>query len=117
MVDRGRALQALSNLVGNAIEAYDGLEGRGPIVIRAVAQQSVAALTIQDAGCGMSEEALADSVVLFVPYKPTGTGFGLPLAIKIIESEPGGRLRLESQPGVGTTGHVTLPLSQSRGEP
>jgi signal transduction histidine kinase len=116
-VDRGRAFQAFSNLVANAIESYDGLDGRGPIVINAVAQQSTAALTIQDAGRGMSEEALADSKVLFVTSKPTGTGFGLPLAIKIIESEHGGRLRLESASGVGTTVHVTLPLSQSRGEP
>jgi signal transduction histidine kinase len=57
----------------------------------------------------MSEEVLTDASVLFATSKPDGTGFGLPLAIKIIESELGGRLSLESIKGQGTVVRVVIP--------
>ena len=42
--------------------------------------------------------------------KDGGTGLGLPLAQRIIEAH-GGRVRVDSQVGVGTTVHVRLPLA------
>ena len=63
----------------------------------------------------MSAESLADARVLFVTNKPNGTGFGLPLAIKIVESEHGGRLSLESVKDRGTIVRVIIPTSR-RGE-
>ncbi len=35
----------------------------------------------------MTDEVLADATVLFSTSKPGGTGFGLPLVVKIVESE------------------------------
>ena len=98
-VSRTRLIQALTNMLENAIESYDGLESRKPIEVRADAQEGRVTLIIEDSGCGMSAEALADSVTLFATSKPNGTGFGLPLAVKIVESEHGGRVELQSRAG------------------
>jgi nitrogen fixation/metabolism regulation signal transduction histidine kinase len=108
-VSRARLLQAITNLLENAIQSYDGSSSLKPIVVRATAEEGRIAISIEDSGCGMSPEALIDASVLFATNKPGGTGFGLPLAIKIIESEHGGRLNLESIKGQGTIVRVVIP--------
>jgi signal transduction histidine kinase len=72
-------------------------------------------MTIRDSGCGMSEENLRDALTLFSTSKANGTGFGLPLAVKIVESEHGGRLSLESAKGRGTSVHIMLPKHREAG--
>jgi signal transduction histidine kinase len=113
-VSRARLVQALMNLLVNAQESYAGIAAAAPIVVRAVQDQARVVIDIEDAGCGMNEEVLADAPVLFATSKPTGTGFGLPLAIKIIESEHEGRLGLTSAKGRGTVARVTLPVRRQR---
>ncbi|MCC7543043.1 MAG: HEAT repeat domain-containing protein [Deltaproteobacteria bacterium] len=108
-VDRGRLVQAFTNLLHNATEAYDGLEGRDPVLIEGIDEGTRAILSFRDSGCGMSQEALNDAPVLFSTSKRYGTGFGLPLAIKIVESEHTGQLKLTSERGVGTRVEVRLP--------
>ncbi|HWO24776.1 MAG TPA: ATP-binding protein [Kofleriaceae bacterium] len=115
-VCRARLVQALTNLLTNAIESYDGLARAAPISVTATAHAAEhrVVIAIEDHGAGMSEEVLADAVVLFSTSKPEGTGFGLPLAVKIVESEHGGRLTLESRKGQGTTARVSLPIHRQR---
>jgi C4-dicarboxylate-specific signal transduction histidine kinase len=108
-VDRGRIVQAFTNLLYNATEAYDGLQGRPPVVVEAIEEGTRATITFQDAGCGMSEGAVKDAATLFSTNKRHGTGFGLPLAIKIVESEHGGQLLMTSEQGTGTRVEVRLP--------
>jgi signal transduction histidine kinase len=108
-VDRTRLVQAFTNLLHNATEAYDGLADRAPVVVEGLEEGARATLTFTDAGCGMSEEVLRDAGTLFATSKPDGTGFGLPLAIKIIESEHGGQLKMTSERGGGTRVEVRLP--------
>lgn len=107
-VSRPRMVQALTNVLENAIESYDGLKSGKPIAVRADAQEGRVTVVIEDFGCGMSEEALADAVTLFATNKPNGTGFGLPLAVKIVESEHGGQVQLQSRQGHGTTVRITI---------
>lgn len=113
-VSRGRLVQALMNLLANAVESYVGLETAAPIMVRVVQEEARVVISIEDAGSGMNEEVLADAPVLFATSKPNGTGFGLPLAIKIIESEHDGRLGLTSTKGRGTVARVTLPVRHQR---
>jgi C4-dicarboxylate-specific signal transduction histidine kinase len=113
-LSRGRLVQALMNLLVNAVESYAGLEPAMPIVVRADKEDARVVITIEDSGCGMNEEVLADAPVLFATSKPGGTGFGLPLAIKIIESEHDGRLSLASTKGRGTVAKVMLPVRRQR---
>ena len=110
---RHRLLQAFSNIIQNACEAYDGTSVTRSIRIDArpeVDQHVVVAFV--DRGCGMSEEALRDACQLYSSKKPDGTGFGLPLAKKIIETEHGGSVKLTSAKGEGTTVTVVLPIEQ-----
>lgn len=113
-VSRARLVQALTNVLANAVESYEGTTSVEPIIARAEAQEGAVAISIQDSGCGMNPEVVADAAVLFTTSKPNGTGFGLPLAIKIIESEHGGRLSLESTKGNGTVVRMLIPAQHSR---
>jgi two-component system C4-dicarboxylate transport sensor histidine kinase DctB len=110
-IARGRLVQALTNVLVNAIEAYGGMHSPKPIKISARLDQGVVGITVEDAGCGMSEEAQRDALTLFATSKPNGIGFGLPLAVKIVESEHGGRLSLESAKGRGTRVRITVPAN------
>lgn len=112
-VDRGRLIQAFTNLLHNAIEAYEGLPDRAPVVVvKGFEEGARSTLMFIDAGCGMSEESLRDAPMLFATNKPDGTGFGLPLAIKIVESEHSGQLVITSERGVGTRVEVRLPTQR-----
>ncbi len=63
----------------------------------------------------MSREIAQDAPKLFsTSKKEHGTGFGLPLAVKIVQSEHGGSLTIESDVGVGTTVIVILPIKQRK---
>jgi len=110
---RHRLLQAFTNIVQNAFEAYDGITSPGKIQIgaRQDSEQHVI-ISFADDGCGMSEEALRDAFQLYSSKKPDGTGFGLPLAKKIVEMEHGGSIMLASTKGKGTTVTVVLPMEQ-----
>lgn len=110
-VARGRLVQALTNVLVNAIEAYGDGESPKPIEVKAHLQQGIVGIAVKDSGCGMSEETQRDALTLFATSKPNGTGFGLPLAVKIIESEHGGRLTLESVKGRGTLVRITIPAN------
>lgn len=107
-IARPRLVQALTNVLENAVDAYDGLDSRPPITVRAEALEGLVMLVIEDHGCGMSAEVKADAVKLFATSKSGGTGFGLPLAVKIVESEHEGRLDLDSEQGRGTVVRLTL---------
>jgi signal transduction histidine kinase len=114
---RPRVVQALTNLLVNAVESYDGIAEPQPVCVTLEQGDGWVAILVEDFGCGMSEEVLADAAVLFTTSKPQGTGFGLPLATKIIESEHAGRLTIKSEKGRGTVVRVALPTrrpSESR---
>jgi len=113
-VCRPRLVQALTNLLANAIEACEGQEAAAPVTVTAQAAEQRVVIAIEDRGSGMSDEVLADATVLFSTSKPHGTGFGLPLAVKIVEAEHDGRLSLESRKGHGTTARVILPIRRQR---
>lgn len=115
VVCRTRLVQALTNVLANALEAYDGLVDGAPIEVSAIEEEQRVLITVEDHGCGMSPERLVDATVLFATSKESGTGFGLPLAVKIIEVEHGGALTLESEKGTGTKVQVIL-LKQRPGE-
>lgn len=106
---RGRLVQALTNVLLNAIEAYGNEDSPKPVKVSAQLRQGIVEITVKDSGCGMSEESQRDALTLFATSKPNGTGFGLPLAVKIVESEHGGRLTIESARGRGTLVRIAIP--------
>lgn len=109
-VVRARLVQALTNILMNAIESYRDIDSLKPIEISADVQGALVTVSVSDSGCGMSSEVQRDAFTLFATSKPNGTGFGLPLAVKIIESEHGGRLNVDSVKGRGTIVRMTIPF-------
>ncbi len=66
-------------------------------------------VTVTDTGHGMSPDDIRTAFEPYFSTKDTGFGLGLALTRKIVEDH-GGAIRLESEPGRGTTVRITLPL-------
>jgi two-component system NtrC family sensor kinase len=109
VVDKGQLHQVLVNLVVNAVQAMpDG----GRLVIRTAVDGQEAVLAVTDTGRGMDETTRKR---MFVPFFTTkevneGTGLGLAVVHGIVSSH-GGTVRVESEPGRGTTVEIRLPFS------
>ncbi len=71
-----------------------------------------ACLTVTDTGAGMDEATLAHAIEPFFTTKGVGkgTGLGLPMVHGLAE-QSGGRLRMTSRMGEGTTVEVWLPAA------
>ncbi|MFB6221252.1 MAG: PAS domain S-box protein [Halolamina sp.] len=108
--DRGQLYQLLQNIVNNALE-YSGDE---PPRIRVSAEPDGDdwRVSVHDNGVGI-DPADTDRVFdIFQSLHPDdehdGTGIGLALAQRIVERH-GGDIRVESEPGEGSTFSFTLP--------
>ena len=107
-VDKNQMQQVFFNLLLNAVEA---MPQGGTLTVRLFKEMGWCVLAVQDTGIGIAPEALPK---IFEPFFTTkrdskGTGLGLSVAKRIVEDH-GGVLRVESQPGQGTTFQVRLPL-------
>jgi PAS domain S-box-containing protein len=105
--------QVLLNLLVNALHAIEstarGDGGRIRIATRDVGPELC--IEIADNGCGIDPQVKSRLFDPFFTTKPVGegTGLGLSIAHEIITGH-GGRIEVESQPGVGSTFRIFLPL-------
>lgn len=111
--DRDQLKQVLLNLVQNAVEAMpEGGTLRIAVFESRRDQESGITLTFTDNGTGITQ---ADLPHVFEPFftigKHRGTGLGLAICRNIVDAHQG-EIRLESQPGRGTTVSLWLPLRQ-----
>jgi signal transduction histidine kinase len=124
--DQHQLCQVFTNLLTNAFEALDG---RGTIEIRAVAEAlesdpgfaadahaptPVVLVEVTDSGPGVAAEMTDRIFDPFFTTKPQGSGLGLPIVRKIVDAHDG-RIDLSSTPGQGTRFRVTLPVSSPTG--
>src|SRR5262249_2402412 len=110
----GRLMQVFLNLVVNAAQAIP--EGAGDEHMVRVSTRTDAAgqavVEIADTGAGIAPEHVPRVFDPFFTTKPgVGTGLGLSICHGIVTAL-GGSLRVESQPGKGSTFSVTLPASR-----
>lgn len=103
--------QVLMNLMINAADATDQLTDRRPaITVSTRVAGDRVLLQVSDNGMGMSEATKMRAFEEFFTTKPVGKGTGLGLALcKNLIEAGGGRILIDSEPGVGTT--VTVELS------
>jgi PAS domain S-box-containing protein len=99
----------LYNLLSNALKYRDA--ARPPqVCLRAVPEGQQVRLTVQDNGLGISEAGQRKLFGLFerLHNHVEGSGIGLFMVKKMVENA-GGRISVESEPGVGSTFTVLLP--------
>src|SRR5882724_6552718 len=114
--DAARLRQVLLNLAGNAIK-FTSTGGVALIVEPGSAPNEISFL-VRDTGIGIAPEAQQRIFREFeqaderIARSYGGTGLGLSISERIVK-RMGGRITLESQPGVGSTFEVSIPLAAS----
>ena len=106
-VDEDRIKQALLNLIKNAGEA---MPNGGTLTVAVTASEDAVAIDIKDTGIGIASGS--DVFQPFFTTKKEGTGLGLIIVRQIILAHRG-TISYESEPGVGTIFHISLPRAQS----
>lgn len=113
-VNSGQVQQVVLNLIVNARQAMEQ-GGTLTVSVRRNVELGQAEISIQDSGCGIAPDKLRR---IFEPFFTTktadaqgqgGTGLGLSLAREVMEAH-GGRIRVESAVGSGTTFTLKFPL-------
>ena len=121
--NRDRLVQAMLNLVKNAVEATAGREDGAMVWLRtsfhagfSIAERGSGQrvllpllITIEDNGPGVAEEIMPHLFEPFVSSKPAGTGLGLALSARIV-GEHGGLIETERVKS-RTVFRVLLPMA------
>lgn len=121
ILDAGRMKQVIVNLVTNSVDAINTLRctddfeqthpnHRGIITISTEYNydQNECYVSVRDNGIGMTEETLQNISRPFYTTKKYGTGIGVAISKNIIKNH-GGRLKITSEYGKGSTFTVILP--------
>jgi signal transduction histidine kinase len=112
-VDEDQFKQILLNLVNNAIDAVENVEGPKRITVRAFARGNRAILEVEDTGAGFKD--LNRALDPFYTTKPVGKGTGLGLSICYgIIKEHDGEIRLANLQPHGARVTVELPLAVAK---
>jgi signal transduction histidine kinase len=104
--DPAQIQQVLLNLLLNGIQALDG---KGQVRVELSSGHGCALLRVKDTGKGIPPEKLANLFRPFYTTKGGGTGLGLSLSRRIVESHEGA-IEVASTPGEGTEFTVRLPM-------
>lgn len=111
--DENRLQQILHNLLGNAIKFTD----QGEVKIKAERQNGHIKIEVSDTGIGIEENQLEEIFTAFeqgdgsVAREYGGTGLGLSVTKQLVELH-GGKIKVESKIGEGSTFSFTLPRSK-----
>ncbi len=102
--------QVLANLIVNGIQA---MPHGGTLRLRTHGAKGTVRFSVADTGIGMDDATIRN---IFTPFFTTkdageGTGLGLGIVQDIIASH-GGKLRVESRPGLGSRFIVELPANE-----
>ncbi len=113
--DREALGRALTNLIENAVNYTP--EGRS-IHVHTQRQDTVVAMTIADEGMGIQPDDLPHIFNRYFRSQQareivnTGSGLGLTIVHRVVEMH-GGRVEVDSTPGVGSTFRLVLPLASA----
>jgi PAS domain S-box-containing protein len=112
--DLDRLVQVVVNLLSNAAKFTE----QGSVECAARLEDGAVVLSVRDTGVGIPGEMHRDIFDRFkqlgdtLTSKPKGTGLGLPISNEIVEHH-GSRIRVQSEPGKGSTFSFALPLARA----
>jgi PAS domain S-box-containing protein len=118
--DAARLRQVLLNLAGNALKFTPS--GGVALIVEPGAGPNEILFMVRDTGIGIAPEAQARIFREFeqaddrIARNYGGTGLGLSISERIVK-RMGGRITLESKPGVGSTFEVSIPLAAVENTP
>ena len=107
---RFELLRILQNLVKNALEA-----GASEVEVRVSRAGREVIVGVIDNGGGMLLEDVEQALKGRYTTKATGSGLGLQICRHLVGVH-GGRFKITSQPGKGTTINLSFPAAESKGE-
>lgn len=116
LCDRDRVLQVLSNLIGNALKFSP--QGQS-IVVQAEVRGRAVQFSVSDKAGGIQPDQIER---IFERYWQApealrkGSGLGLYIAKGIVDAH-GGRIWVDSTPGVGSTFNFTVPIEEAMEKP
>jgi signal transduction histidine kinase len=105
--DRRALRSILDNLLSNALRYT---EAEGEILLAAEEVKDFVQFTVRDTGRGIETERLSTIFDRFSAFSESGSGLGLALVRRLVESL-GGQIAVESRLGHGTTFRFTLPVA------
>ena len=109
MMDENQLQRAIINLVINSTDAIENKESGRIQIETAVEENQSLRISVSDNGCGIDSNQQNKIFYLFYTTKGTGgSGLGLPVVKKFIENM-GGKLKVDSQKGKGTTISMIFP--------
>ena len=114
-IDRERLIQALSNLIGNAMKFTK--DGQITVRTHILAEKGIFEIKISDTGEGIPQEILPKLFERFSSKGPShhsggqnGTGLGLFITRSIVRAHGGDIIAYNNSTGRGATFLVTLPI-------
>jgi signal transduction histidine kinase len=105
--DRRAVRSIFDNLLSNALR-YTPSDGE--ILLAAEEIKNFVQFTVRDTGRGIEADRLGKLFDRFNAFSDSGTGLGLALVRRLVESL-GGQIAVESRLGHGTTFRFTLPVA------
>jgi len=115
--DERKLKQILINLLSNAVKFTPE---HGTVTVSAATADDGISFTVSDTGIGMATEEIKNAMQPFgqldssLNRRHEGTGLGLPLTKSLVELH-GGRMWIDSRPGIGTSVTVHLPAARLLG--
>jgi two-component system, LuxR family, sensor kinase FixL len=113
--DRVSLQQMILDLILNAMDAIDQLEGERLVVVETRKYLDHVLIAVTDNGCGIPVADRSKIFEAFFTTKADGIGLGLAIARAIAETH-GGYLRAEEPQGRGARFCLTLPLPRALGD-
>lgn len=113
--DRIQLQQVLMNLILNGIEAMKDTKGELTVTSKRTGDGPLL-ISVSDSGIGLPSEEVDRIFDAFFTTKAQGTGMGLSISRRIIESH-GGSLWASANTGAGATFQFTLPTDAAASSP
>jgi signal transduction histidine kinase len=111
--DADKLRQVFTNVIDNAIDAMENNAGERhlDLAIRS-GVPGMATVAVRDNGCGIPEDKLSKIFNPFYTTKQSGTGLGMGIAKKVVDSHRG-RIDVLSKVGEGTEFLISIPLADA----